>query len=90
MRPLRVYGWTGTDYRLRTTHNQSRCIVAAHSKAEAARLAGYDRPSQMFNLCETGNDREIAEAVQESGVVIVRPIGDHQWTGPVFRDRKML
>lgn len=56
-RKLKVYGWQSHH---RT--GQVRMIVAAPSQAAVARLAGYKRPSQLFNLSETRNatEREVA------------------------------
>lgn len=72
MAKLTVYGWQGW----RSPAGQTREIVAAHSMAEAARLSGYKRPSQMFNLCETGNEREIAQAMSSPGTVFWCRIDD--------------
>jgi hypothetical protein len=71
MSQLKVYGWS--SFRGRT---QSREVVAAHSLAEVARLAGYKRPSQMFQLTATGNGPEIAQAMQEVGVVFWHPLDE--------------
>ena len=81
-RKLRVYGWTAAFYlppdhemlkdpRVRPWHRQQRAIVAATSQKEAARIAGADRPSQLFNLSETGNDIELSVALAEPGVIFV-------------------
>ena len=71
-----VYGWLG--YRLESDghRGQTREIVAAHSKSDAARRAGYKYPSQMFNLAETGNAVEIAVAMncKTRGHVCWKPI----------------
>ncbi len=77
-RKLKVYAWQ--DYcsneeretlDLRSWITQVRAIVAAPSKAAAARAGGFDRPSQAFNLGETGNSEEIAQAMSEPGVVFI-------------------
>lgn len=73
---MKVYGWQGHRLECQTHHRQTREIVAAKSKAAAARAAGYDRPAQMFNLCETGNRQEIETAMSKPGVVMWRPLDD--------------
>lgn len=72
MRPLKVYGWQDRRLEAEGWHKQTREIVAARSQAEAARLAGYTRPGQMFNLGETRNEQEIATATAQPGVVFWR------------------
>jgi hypothetical protein len=71
---MKVYGWQSFRNECKGPHHQTREIVAARSKAEAARLAGYKHPARMFNLCETGNEREIAVAMTRPGVVFWAPI----------------
>lgn len=78
-RPLKVYGWIDTANAeerealdiLGFGTVQVRAVIATTSLAATARLAGYSRPSQMFNLCETGNTREIEKAMTESGTVFL-------------------
>ena len=82
-RPLRVYGWQG--YSRKGVNGKLMCsreIVAARSRAEAARAAGFDRPGRMFNLGETGNSNEIATATAKPLTVFYRHIDKHQdpWT----------
>ena len=79
-RELRVYGWLGFRRSASGPRSigQVRLIVAARSKAEAARIADYDRPSQMFNLGETGNREEIETAMAQPGVVFWRSIDTHR------------
>ena len=72
---LQVYGWV--SFRGRT---QSREVVAAHSLAEVARLAGYKRPSQLFNLSPTGNGPETAAAMSEPGVIFWHPLDERPLT----------
>lgn len=72
---LRVYGWTAhvsqsvrIQLGLRPWIIQARAIVAAKSLAEVGRLV--DRPPrQLFNICETGNAREIATALEKPHTV---------------------
>jgi hypothetical protein len=68
---LKVYGWTG--YRIEagngTHRHQTREICAAYSMAEVARIAGVNRASQLFCLCETGNAKEIERATGKPGVI---------------------
>lgn len=59
MRKLKVYRWQSFRRECPTNHRQTTEVVAAGSKAEVARLAGFTYPSQLFNLCETGNQLEI-------------------------------
>ena len=61
---LKIYGWQS-----QRSSDQTREIVAAPSRAAAARLAGYQRPDQMFNLGETGNSQEIEIATSKPGIV---------------------
>lgn len=70
MSKLKVFGWQ--SFR---AGRQTREIVAAPSKAAVARLAGANRPDQLFNLCETGNEQETETALTEPGVVFWREIG---------------
>jgi hypothetical protein len=70
---LKVYGWQGCRQKAPGS-KQTYEIVAAPSKAAAARAAGYVAPRQMFNLCETGNDDDVAQALSEPGVVFWRPL----------------
>lgn len=84
-RRLKVYGWTGHRFECPPAPNgshQTREIVAASSVAEVMRLSGRRR-SGLFNICETGNDEEIATAMAEPGVVFWRGIND--WRGPWTR-----
>lgn len=82
MRMLKVYGWTGHRNECPGPHHQTREIVAASSQAEAARLSGHKRPAQMFNLCETGNEAEIAQAMREIRTVFWLPLNDSYRSGP--------
>jgi hypothetical protein len=60
------------------SHNrQVRMIVAACSKAEAARCAGYKYPSQMWNLFESGNVIDAGVSLNEPCIVFWRPLGGH-------------
>jgi len=87
-RKLKVYGWCGLRYDMafkaacrshgreapRFHDIQSREIVAAHSQAEVARIAGAKGPWQLFNLCETGNEAEILLATSKPGTIFYKPI----------------
>ncbi len=92
MRKLKVYGWLAVVepgeaeiLGLPSHYVQVRAVVAATSRASAARLAGYDRPMQMFNLCETGNTEEIEAAMSDVGAVFVHP--DYGPTQGLFHKR---
>lgn len=65
---LKVYGWRSFRSQAPGSH-QTREVVAATSLAAAARAAGYERPSQLDLLCETGNVEEIRQALTEPGTV---------------------
>jgi len=73
-RPLKVFGWL--DYR---AGRQVRCIVAATTKAEVARLRGVKDPRGLFNLDETWNADEVRKATSEPGVIF--------WAENRFNDR---
>lgn len=81
-RRLRVYGWQGWRRECQTHHHSTREIVAhstreivaAHSQAGAARIAGVKGPWQLFNLCETGNQGEIEQAMSDPGTVFWSPL----------------
>jgi hypothetical protein len=70
---LKVYGWDGFRYPTPTSRVQTREIVAARSMAEVARILGVKSPRSL-DLVETGNDREIAVAMAEPGVVFWQKI----------------
>lgn len=84
MRALKVYGWTAL---LRTAERQQlglpshviqcRCIIAAESMAEVGRLT-KQRPTNLFNLCETGNAREIEIAMQKPKTFFVAPLTSYR------------
>ena len=74
---LKVYSWQGWRSECPAARNgssQTTEVVAVKSKAAAARGAGVNRPAQLFNLTETGNDQDIAAAMAEPGVVFWRPL----------------
>jgi hypothetical protein len=77
MRALKVYRWQSFRIECPTNHRQTKEVVAARSKTEAARLAGFDRPSQMFNLAEACSDLEIKVAMQSPGTVYWTPIDNY-------------
>ena len=82
---LKVYGWTGTRYEAGAIareigkgygRSQTREIVAATSKAAAARAAGVARAGQLWNLSETANDECIEIAMREPGRIFWKPTDD--------------
>jgi len=90
---MRVYGWQGHRRECPPAPNggrQTREIVAAATKAAAARAAGALSPAgradprQMWNLCEAGNARELATARAEPGCVFWAPMDDR--SGRMVRD----
>jgi hypothetical protein len=62
---MNVYVWQGHRYGI----GQVRMIVAAKSKAAAARAAGESDPRRLFNLHETDNVVETQVALARPGVV---------------------
>ncbi len=83
MRQLRVFGWSGFRSACPTPHRQTREIVAATSKAEVARLAGFRYPRELPNLSETRNENEIAQALRAPRVIFWKPLSyssaDNDW-----------
>ena len=75
---LKVYGYTDvvplalTLYD--TRQSQVRCLVAAKSLAEVRRVTGRTEYSLRQEGDWTGNDEEIAAALDASGQVIFRPL----------------
>jgi hypothetical protein len=76
---LKVYSWEDPTSQAETKalgdepwHCQAYAFTAATSRAEVARLAGVSRPSQLFNLGETGNTIECETARARPGVVFLR------------------
>jgi len=63
MRSHRIYSWQTFD-----GSEQWRCIVAAYSRADAARKV-HKLPHQLFNLSETYNHTERNVAMQAPGTV---------------------
>jgi hypothetical protein len=83
---LKVYGWIGWRRKCPPAPNgsqQTREICAASSKAAVARLLGEKDPRQIYNLCETGNEEEIAKALPKPNVVFWHPLDerpvDRKW-----------
>jgi len=75
---LRVYGWQGRRSELAVARGQTREIVAATSQkaaVDAAASSGIHARTvrDLFRLSETGNEREIAQAMTEPGIVFYRP-----------------
>ncbi len=76
-RPLKVYGWQSFRNDRRIEHNghwQTREICAAFSKAEVARIVGVKSVSALHNICETGNDKEVALATAKPHTVFFTAI----------------
>lgn len=65
---LKVYGGN-----LFTPLGQRRAIVAATSKAEVSRLIGWTVAQMRDYWCETGNERELEQALAQPGVILVNP-----------------
>ena len=76
VKKLKVWGWQGTRLEARIDrnfHGQTREIVAAASRAEVGRIMGVPARS-LFNICETGNKRELEIARANPGVVYWAPL----------------
>jgi hypothetical protein len=74
-RELRVYGTTSFRSACPPAPNgshQTREIIAAHSKTAAKRLAGWD--VALSEVCETGNEEELATAMAAPGVLFWSPL----------------
>lgn len=74
-RRLRVYGTTSFRSACPPAPNgsrQTREIIAAHSKVEAKRLAGWR--IGLSEIGETGNEEEVALATGEPGTVFWSPL----------------
>ncbi|MBW2672481.1 MAG: hypothetical protein JRD89_03575 [Deltaproteobacteria bacterium] len=72
----RVFSWQGWRLEARG-HHQTREIVAAKSKAAAARAVGETDARRLFNLGETYNAEELKQALSEPGVGFWRPLDQH-------------
>lgn len=80
---LKVVGWQG----FRSEAPASRCtreICAVASIAELCRRT-KKRRSQFFNITETGNAREIAQAMKEPGVIFWKGINELDRDAEVWR-----
>ena len=85
-RELKVYGWNGfkTGHGL-GFHNQTREIVAAKTKTEAATLGGFTTRGGKLSLrtfnewaCETGNAEEVKQAMSKPGGVFWHPLDERE------------
>lgn len=85
---LKVYAWQShrreASRRTANSSGQTHEIVAANSKAEVGRIVGV-RPTQLFNLGETGNKIDIATATSRPGVVFWCPIDEAHRVGRRMR-----
>lgn len=90
-RKLKVYGCRHMRSECPPAANggrQTREIVAAPSKREAARLVDPERPwmrPRLSEIEETGNDEEIKLAMSEPGVVFWCPLHELYRTDHVWR-----
>lgn len=73
MKPPRTFGWQSFR-RVGGRTIQTREIVLAASKAAAARAAGVNAPSKLFNLTETHNLVEVALALARPGTIFWAPM----------------
>lgn len=64
-RHVRVYTWT------RILNGRTvRCVVATHSRNEAAHLAGLERITASLEIGETINPNFVTAALQKTGMVL--------------------
>lgn len=91
-RHYKVYGWTQSApwdgehpvyEHMSPDYNTIRCVMAANSMAEVARIMGVAHPRKLWNICETGNDTEIEAAMGNPHVVYCR--GNRVLWGPYVR-----
>lgn len=80
MAQIKVYGWQTFVSGAPSNGGQVRAICAARSMAEVARRTGAKSPRQLFNLGDTGNEREIALAMAHPDAILVRAISN--WDAP--------
>lgn len=69
---MKVYGWYGhwRDERNPDRHGQARFVMAAKSMAEIKRITGV---RTLWNISETGNDRELEVTSSASGILFASP-----------------
>lgn len=83
LKKIKVYGWTamireaerkklGTPEWVR----QCRCIIGARSLREVREIVGH---RDLFNLCETGNAREIEIGSAQPYRCFVAPLDGPRW-----------
>lgn len=70
---LKVYGWLFHRAEAKNNSQQTREICAATSMREVGRITGQ-KVSNLFNLCETGNDEELRVALAEPGIIFWREL----------------
>lgn len=75
---LKVYGWSSFRPECRSNSHQTREIIAAASRASAARSAGITLRSAIVEMVETGNDEELRRALAEPGVVFWHPLDNRR------------
>jgi hypothetical protein len=64
-RSVRVYTWT------RAVNGRTvRCVVAAHSRNEAAHLAGLERITASLEIGETINPILVKAALEKMGMIL--------------------
>lgn len=91
---LKVYSWEDPTTQAETKalgdepwQCQAYAFVAAKSRAEVARLAGVSRPTQLFNLGETGTLIECETARARPGVVFLRSMNRGSSTITIEREK---
>lgn len=73
---LKVYGWSSFRPECRSRSHQTREIVAAASRASAARTAGITSRGELAEMCETQDGEELGLALADPGVVFWHPLDD--------------
>lgn len=85
---MKVFGWTGFPPAgvevpgMTHARQQVRCIVAARSRADVARIVGVECSVASFKraLSETGNAEQIEVATSKPGSVFLHALGGrHGW-----------
>lgn len=75
-KPLRVFHWVGMRSQCPTHNRQTFEIVAAPSGVAAARIAGRDRPAQLWNFSRNRNHDKMVIALSKPGTIFWTPLDD--------------
>ena len=83
-REPKTYGWIE-----QAREGQIRCVVLSPSKVQAARLRGYQRADQLWNLSQTWNEAEIAISRSKPGTIFFVPLSQQYRTSPPWQELKL-